>query len=214
MLTFGLVEAWLIERNKFITKLSVFSLSFFRNGQSVGSFFENVYVKPLNNLMHMSFSSFLQINFCNRIKPWNFCSNTAVFSWNAYVEFVQLLLRYGEEIKIKTLLLLYSHFLHSYWWPRGLRHRSAAARPLGLWIRIPPATCVCLSVVIVVCCQVEVSATSWSLVQRSPTDCVSSLCVMQKPLERGGPGRLGAAAPKSNKHSLCDARKNFIKRQL
>jgi hypothetical protein len=29
----------------------------------------------------------------------------------------------------------------------------------------------CLSVVSVVCCQVEVSATSWSVVQRSPTDC-------------------------------------------
>jgi hypothetical protein len=29
----------------------------------------------------------------------------------------------------------------------------------------------CLSLVSVVCCQVEVSATSWSLVQRSPTDC-------------------------------------------
>jgi hypothetical protein len=28
-----------------------------------------------------------------------------------------------------------------------------------------------LSLVSVVCCQVEVSATSWSLVQRSPTDC-------------------------------------------
>jgi hypothetical protein len=29
----------------------------------------------------------------------------------------------------------------------------------------------------VVCCQVEVSATGWSLVQRSPTDCgVSNLC--------------------------------------
>jgi hypothetical protein len=27
-----------------------------------------------------------------------------------------------------------------------------------------------LSVVCVVCCQVDVSATSWSLVQRSPTD--------------------------------------------
>jgi len=25
--------------------------------------------------------------------------------------------------------------------------------------------------VIVVCCQVQISATSWSLVQRSPTDC-------------------------------------------
>jgi hypothetical protein len=35
----------------------------------------------------------------------------------------------------------------------------------------------CLSVVSVVCCQVEVSATSWSLVQRSPTDCgVSKVC--------------------------------------
>jgi len=32
-------------------------------------------------------------------------------------------------------------------------------------------------VVSAVCCQVEVSATSWSLVQRSPTDCGASLCV-------------------------------------
>jgi hypothetical protein len=32
-------------------------------------------------------------------------------------------------------------------------------------------------VVSVVCCQVEVSATSWSLVQRSPTDCGVSKCV-------------------------------------
>ena len=36
----------------------------------------------------------------------------------------------------------------------------------------------CLSVVSVVCCQVEVSATGWSLVQRSPTDCDVSLCVI------------------------------------
>jgi len=36
----------------------------------------------------------------------------------------------------------------------------------------------CLSVVSVVCCQVEVSATSWSLVQRSPTDCGPSLWVI------------------------------------
>jgi hypothetical protein len=34
----------------------------------------------------------------------------------------------------------------------------------------------------VVCCQVEVSATGWSLVQRSPTDCgVSQMCVTMKP---------------------------------
>jgi hypothetical protein len=35
-----------------------------------------------------------------------------------------------------------------------------------------------LSVVSVVCCQVEVSATSLSLVQSSPTDCAASLCVI------------------------------------
>jgi hypothetical protein len=34
-----------------------------------------------------------------------------------------------------------------------------------------------MSVVSVVCCQVEVSATSWSLVQGSPTDCGVS-CVI------------------------------------
>jgi hypothetical protein len=40
---------------------------------------------------------------------------------------------------------------------------------------------VCLSVVSVVCCQVEVSATSWSLVQRSSTECgVSKKCVIVK----------------------------------
>jgi len=43
-----------------------------------------------------------------------------------------------------------------------------------------------LSVECVVCCQVEVSATDWSLVQRSPTDCVASLCVIKKPRTRGG----------------------------
>jgi len=36
-----------------------------------------------------------------------------------------------------------------------------------------------LSVVSVVCCQVEVSATSWSLVQRSPTDCGMSECDLE-----------------------------------
>jgi hypothetical protein len=40
----------------------------------------------------------------------------------------------------------------------------------------------CLSLVSVVYCQVEVSATGWSLVYRSPTECgVSKLCVIVKP---------------------------------
>ena len=41
-------------------------------------------------------------------------------------------------------------------------------------------------VVSVVCCQVEVSATDWSFVQRSPTDCGASLYVIKKPRKRGG----------------------------
>ena len=40
-----------------------------------------------------------------------------------------------------------------------------------------------LSVVNVVCCQVEVSVTSWPLVRGSPTDCGASLCVTSKPHE-------------------------------
>jgi hypothetical protein len=38
--------------------------------------------------------------------------------------------------------------------------------------------CVCVCVVF---CQVDASATSWSLVKRSPTDCGASLCVIKKP---------------------------------
>ena len=61
-------------------------------------------------------------------------------------------------------------------WPRGLRRRSTAARLLGLWVRIPPGAW--MSVVSVVCCQVQVSATHWSRFQRSPTGCDASLCVI------------------------------------
>ena len=55
-------------------------------------------------------------------------------------------------------------------WPRGLRRGSAAPRLLGLRVRIPPGQG-CQSLVSVVCCQVEVSASGSSLVQRSPTEC-------------------------------------------
>jgi len=50
------------------------------------------------------------------------------------------------------------------------------------------------------CCQVEVSATSRSLVQRSPTDCGASLCVIWKPREWGGHGPLGRGGGCSTKN--------------
>ena len=93
-------------------------------------------------------------------------------------------------LKLRNLFL-YSHNLVYYkpirsrsQWPRGLRRRSTAARLLRSWVRIPLGAW--MFVVNVVCCQVEVSATDWSLVQRSPTDCGASLCVIQKPRMRGG----------------------------
>jgi hypothetical protein len=53
----------------------------------------------------------------------------------------------------------------------------------------------CLSFVSVVCCQVEVSATGWSLVQRSPTECGVSK-VWSWSLEKwGGIGPQGAVEP-------------------
>jgi hypothetical protein len=59
-----------------------------------------------------------------------------------------------------------------------LRRGSAAARLLGLRVRIPPGWggAWILFLVNVVCCQVEVSTTGWSLVQRSPTECGVSEC--------------------------------------
>jgi hypothetical protein len=62
--------------------------------------------------------------------------------------------------------------------PRGLRRGPSVEDLLGSWVRIPPAawmfvSCECL------CCQVHVSATGRSLVQRSPTECgVSNLSVI------------------------------------
>jgi hypothetical protein len=43
----------------------------------------------------------------------------------------------------------------------------------------------CLSLVIVVCCQVEVSASGWSLVQRSPAECGVSECDREASIMRG-----------------------------
>ena len=80
---------------------------------------------------------------------------------------------------------LFPNFLrHPIWilcrspWPRDLRGRSTTARLLRLWVRIPPGHGY-LSVVSVVCCQVDFSATSLSFVKRSPTECGASLCDLE-----------------------------------
>ena len=102
----------------------------------------------------------------------------------------------------KFLLFITSELIHARvntcrsQWPRGLRRSSAAARLIGSWVRIPPEAWIFVCCEYYVCCQVEVSATSWSLVQRSPSDCGASLCVIYKPRELAGHGLRWAAAPK------------------
>ena len=51
------------------------------------------------------------------------------------------------------------------------------------------------------CCQVEVSASGWSLIQRHPTDCGASLYVISEPWQRGGLGQLGLYSHEGKK--LC-----------
>ena len=80
-------------------------------------------------------------------------------------------------------------------WPRGLMH---GLRPLACW------DCGfeshwgygCLSVVSVVCCQVEFSTSGWSLVHRSLTECGVTECdreasVMRRPWPTGGCSVMG-----------------------
>jgi len=68
--------------------------------------------------------------------------------------------------KSDIILCVYRYIFGRLQWPRGLRRTSAADRLLRSWVRVPPGHG-CLSVVSVVCCQVEVSATSRSLLQRT-----------------------------------------------
>jgi hypothetical protein len=85
-------------------------------------------------------------------------------------------------------------------WPRGLRHGLAAPRFLELLVWFPRGHGF-LSLVSVVCCQIEVSASGWSLVQRSPTNCNASECGRESSIMR----RLwppGNVAPWNNRHLI------------
>ena len=81
-------------------------------------------------------------------------------------------------------------------WPRGLRRRSAAVRILRSWVRISWNGY--LSGVSVVCCQVQVSVTILSLVQRSPTWCVV-VCDLETSRMRKPWPALGRSAKKKQK---------------
>jgi hypothetical protein len=51
----------------------------------------------------------------------------------------------------------------------------------------------------ITCCQVEVSVSDWSLVQKSPTDCGVSECDREASKKWGGLGPQGAVEPLEKK---------------
>ena len=65
-----------------------------------------------------------------------------------------------------------------------------------------------------VCCQVEVSATSRSLIQRSPTDCDASLCVIKKTSRLRLRPALGGSATKKKKTKRCKCYDLYTSSQL
>ena len=76
-------------------------------------------------------------------------------------------------------------------WSRGLRRGSAAVRFLRIVSYESRRWHWRLSVVSVVCCQVEISVSGWSLAQRSLTECGVSECnretsIMGSPWSTGG----------------------------
>ena len=115
-------------------------------------------------------------------------------SLNDDVNFFVCTVQRTEFVYIVTidLVMLHIETIHIYFWNYteyvSTLCGSVGLRPLVCW------NCGfeshrghrCLSVVSVVCCQVEVSATDWSLVQRIPTDYGASFCVIKKPRKRGG----------------------------
>jgi hypothetical protein len=72
-------------------------------------------------------------------------------------------------------------------WPRDLRCGSAAARLVGLWVRIPSGAN--MSVSCECCVLSEVYVSRWSLIQRSPTGRGASECVREASLMRPWPIR-------------------------
>ena len=100
----------------------------------------------------------------------------AAGSWLAHFQW--RLVSHGTEIYPQSWNL--SSILKSEIYPQSRSQQGSGLRPLPCWDRgfESHRGHGYLSVVSVMCCQVEVSATSWSLVQRSPTDCGASLYVI------------------------------------
>ena len=94
------------------------------------------------------------------LSPTN-CTSATYFRWNHSLQQIRVprdkttAFNKYEHLETKPpspdfSILHFMQFVCRSHWPRGLRHRSAAARLLRSWVGIPPGTW--MFVVIVVCC--------------------------------------------------------------
>ena len=149
----------------------------------------------------LPFSGASSIPLCYRTFPSTIFHQLVFHPPSLHLAIYFLVYLSGLLLPDSYIILFWGNSIFSFAVPSGRAVYGIDLRPLAFW------DCGfethrrhgCFSVVSVVCCQVEVSATSWSLVQRSPTDCGASLCVIKKPQEWGIHGRRWAAAPQEKK---------------
>ena len=96
-----------------------------------------------------------------------FCNNT-IRDWSTFFIMIKVWLKNQYQSRTQ--------------WMRGLRRGPMADHLLGLWVRILSATS--MSVSCEVFCQVEVSGSGWSLVQKSPTERGVSECDREASIKR------------------------------
>ena len=116
--------------------------------------------------------------------PWNPPTFKNVMLFSCTCKWPQISLLFCRPAIQGAHFIIRSHYVQLFLilssmsqWPRG--------PGLGSWVRIPPGAWTFVCCECCVCCQVEVSVTSWPLVQGNPTDCGASLCVTSKPHEWG-----------------------------
>ena len=142
-------------------------------GKTFGSFPSNFFTQPFHYFQIVNLVDCLT-GFCSVLPRQAHGSEFANFIVSprirrislAYFKFV-FPTCWVSQLKTSQCLWSNSHCCRSQW-PHGLRRGSEAGRLLGLRVRIPPGRR-CLSLVNVLCCQLEVSATGRSVVQGSPT---------------------------------------------
>ena len=99
-----------------------------------------------------------------------------VFVLMSFTPHLRVILETLRVAQVMTQVWYGENWYCRFRWPRGVRRGSSATHLLGLRVRIPSGAW--MLVVNVSCCQLEVSATGRSLVQRSFTLCICvSVCL-------------------------------------